>query len=364
MPQATPLTQRMIRLMLIGPLPPPMGGATRHFLTIVEDLSAQDGFRVTTIDTSRGERHSQPLFNLLAGLRTIFAMLRHLWQVDVVSYHASNRGAFHFGPFIVALSRLAGRPVMVRIFGGSFGDYYQARGRLGRAIVRRFVLSADVVLLQTRRAIAQLESVASGRLVWFSTYIRSPSVLERQAASGATPATCSRFVYLGHLWRAKGIETLLESAPLLPRDASIDLYGPLDEYTVDDIRLRGQGRVRYCGLLSHAEVDARLWSYDCLVLPTFHESEGYPAVLAEAFAHGIPVVTTRWLSIPEIVDESCGILIEPRDTRAFVEAISRLSADPALWRKLKAGAAARAAQFDHTHWSRVFEQICGQLAQA
>jgi glycosyltransferase involved in cell wall biosynthesis len=291
-------------------------------------------------------------------------MLRHLWQVDVVSYHASNRGAYLFGPFIVALSRLARRKVMVRIFGGSFGDYYQARGRLGRAIIRRFVLGADVILLQTRRAIAQCEAVASGRLVWFSTYIRNPVGPERQAATGTARATCSRFVYLGHLWRAKGVETLLESASQLPGDASIDLYGPLDEYTADDIRIRGQGRVRYCGLLSHAEVDTRLWNYDCLVLPTFHASEGYPAVIAEAFAHGIPVIATRWLSIPEIVDESCGILIEPRDTRSFVEAVSKIRGDPALWQALKSGAAARAAQFDHAHWSRVFEEICVQLARA
>jgi glycosyltransferase involved in cell wall biosynthesis len=86
-------------------------------------------------------------------------------------------------------------------------------------------------------------------------------------------------------------------------------------------------------------------------------------VIAEAFAHHIPVITTRWLSIPEIVDETCGILIEPCDTRAFVEAVSKVQGDPALWQTLKSGAAARATQFDHARWSRVFEEICGQLAQ-
>jgi hypothetical protein len=37
--------------------------------------------------------------------------------------------------------------------------------------------------------------------------------------------------------------------------------------------------------------------------------------------------------------------------------------DPELWRRLQAGARARAAMFDHAHWSRVFELLCERLAQ-
>ncbi len=154
---------------------------------------------------------------------------------------------------------------------------------------------------------------------------------------------------------------MLESAPHLPEGCFIDIYGPLDEYTPEDILARGKGRVRYCGFLSHSEVDAKLWDYDCLVLATFHASEGYPGVIAEAYAHGLPVITTRWLAIPEIVDDECGVLIDPGDTQAFVSAVTALHRDPERWRKLKEGAQARAKQFNHTTWSRRFEEICEQL---
>ena len=120
--------------------------------------------------------------------------------------------------------------------------------------------------------------------------------------------------------------------------------------------------MRYRGFLTHDEVDARLWDYDCLVLPTFHASEGYPGVIAEAFVHGLPVITTRWLAIPEIVDESCGLLIPPRDTRAFIER-SRDPRRPVLWQRLKAGARAKAGLFDHARWSKAFEEICEWLRE-
>jgi glycosyltransferase involved in cell wall biosynthesis len=350
----------MIRLLLIGPLPPPTAGTTRHFKTLVEDLSANRGFDVVAIDTSRGERHRSFVSNLASGARTIAQVVKSVRRVDIVSFHASNRAMFLFGPVVVALCRLARRPVILRIFGGSFGDYYAARGPLGRALIRRWILSADAVLLQTKRAIGQLHGVGRGALMFFSTYIRPPRD-PAGASIAAARERCARFVYLGHLWRAKGIETILDASASLPGDATIDVYGPQDEYSGTEIDGRGLGRVRYGGLLSEEEVDARLWHYDCLVLPTRHPSEGYPGVIAEAFAHGIPVITTRWLAIPEIVDESCGVLVEPDDTRAFVAAISALHGDPERWRRLKAGACARAQAFDHGVWSRRFEEICGDL---
>ena len=37
-----------------------------------------------------------------------------------------------FGPFIVGLCKLARKPVVLRIFGGGFGDYYFARAGSGK----------------------------------------------------------------------------------------------------------------------------------------------------------------------------------------------------------------------------------------
>ncbi len=359
------MSASIIRILLVGPLPPPMGGNTRHFRTLVDDLNRHAGFSIRLINTSRGHEHSRRISNIVAALRTMLALVANLRGADIVSYHASNRGMLLFGPLVVALGKLVNKPTVLRIFGGSFGDVYGNQNGIVKAVIRRLILSSDVVLLQTRRSIRQLQDKATGQLVWFSTYVRTGPRTPRQVeARRDGDERCSRFVFLGHLWRAKGLETILEAAPDLPGDSSVDIYGPLDEYTADEIRVRGLGRVRYHGTLSHGDVDSKLWEYDCLVLPTFHSSEGYPGVIAEAFAHGLPVITTNWLAIPEIVDEHCGILIEPGDTRAFVAAVTALYRDRARWQKLREGARTRAAQFDHSVWSRKFVEICQQLVNS
>jgi glycosyltransferase involved in cell wall biosynthesis len=332
-----------------------MGGDTRHFATLLADLRGNSRFDVRLVNTSRGQNFLSPLHNIGVAIRTGWALITQAWRVDVVSFHASDRGMVMFAPLVVGLAKLLRRRVIVRLFGGSFGDFYPRQSAFTKWIIRRWVLGADVILLQTQRMVKQLAGIGRGRLEWFSTYIK---LTPRPAGAREPGAQCSRFVFLGHLWRTKGVETLLESATQLPDGAHIDLYGPLDEYTAEAVERRGAGRVHYRGFLSHSEVETRLWDYDCLVLPTFHEGEGYPGVIAEAFAHGLPVITTRWLAIPEIVDESCGHLIEPGDTAAFVAAVHRLSSDAGHWRALQAGAAKRAADFDHQVWARKFELLC------
>jgi len=357
------LDTRVIRILLIGPLPPPMGGATRHFLTLQEDLGRDPGFRVKLINTSRQQGFTSPVRNIVVALKTLYSIILNVGRTDIISFHASDRGMFRLGPTIVGLCKLAGKPIVLRIFGGSFGDFYERQNRIGRWIIRKLILSSNVVLLQTHRTIRQLQGHSTGRLEWFSTYVQAslrPAELIERSKNGQG-RVCQDFIFLGHLWRNKGLEVMLDAAPNLPGNTSIDIYGPLDEYTEKDIQKRGMGRVRYGGFLTHSQVGAKLCKYDCLVLPTFHPSEGYPGVIAEAFTLGLPVITTNWLSIPEIVDDQCGILIPPRNTAAFVAAIEALHVDRALWRRLCQGARIRAAQFDHKVWSRKFESICEEL---
>ena len=57
-------------------------------------------------------------------------------------------------------------------------------------------------------------------------------------------------------------------------------------------------------------------------MPTFHEGEGYPGIILEAFSVGMPVISTHWNSIPEIVmHNENGLLVPIKDTECLKKGI-------------------------------------------
>ena len=73
---------------------------------------------------------------------------------------------------------------------------------------------------------------------------------------------------------------------------------------------------------------------DVLILPS--RSEGVPLVVLEALASARPVVASNVGSIPEVLDSSCGILVDKPEAMEFARAIHRLLDQPELREKMGA----------------------------
>ena len=65
---------------------------------------------------------------------------------------------------------------------------------------------------------------------------------------------------------------------------------------------------------------------DIFCFPTFYLAENQPGNLIEAMAHGLPVVTTRWRSIPEMLPENYPGLVDPRSPEQIADALVNLAA--------------------------------------
>jgi glycosyltransferase involved in cell wall biosynthesis len=66
--------------------------------------------------------------------------------------------------------------------------------------------------------------------------------------------------------------------------------------------------------------------------------------LAEAIAHGMPVVSTAAGAIPQTVPAGAGVLVPPDDAPALAQALRGLIDTPAQWRRLAANALAAATR--------------------
>jgi glycosyltransferase involved in cell wall biosynthesis len=72
--------------------------------------------------------------------------------------------------------------------------------------------------------------------------------------------------------------------------------------------------------------------------------EGYGMALAEAIAHGLPVVSTMAGAIPDTVPPEAGLLVPSDDAAALARALRRLISNPTERRRLATNARAAAVQ--------------------
>jgi len=96
-------------------------------------------------------------------------------------------------------------------------------------------------------------------------------------------------------------------------------------------RLRSAQRLVLAGL--RQDLAAVYNALDMLVIPS--RSEGMTTVLLDAMLMGVPVVSTRVGTVPQIVrDGETALLVPIDDTQALADAIARLAADKPLRRRL------------------------------
>ena len=81
----------------------------------------------------------------------------------------------------------------------------------------------------------------------------------------------------------------------------------------------------------------------CFVYPSYFEGFGLPVV--EAMQCGVPVIAGNRTSLPEIVGEA-GLLFDPFDTKALVEALTKLIDDSACRTALRTKGLERAKDFN------------------
>lgn len=151
---------------------------------------------------------------------------------------------------------------------------------------------------------------------------------------------------VGRLVPWKGFGALIEILPALP-GWHLVLAGDGPMRPALEARahtLAVAGRVTFTGALPRAQVLGWYRRADAYLLNTSFESFSYQ--LLEAMISGVPVVTTRIGSIPELlIDGVEGVLCAPDDVCAFQEALQSIEREPELWKKRTKAAMHKAETF-------------------
>ena len=145
-----------------------------------------------------------------------------------------------------------------------------------------------------------------------------------------------RALFLAHCTREKGLfasaEAVLRANRLLagrglPMRIKLTIAG---NFVTDDEREEFKrlhqdsvfaATIEYAGFVSGEKKDQLLRQADLFIFPTQYLGENQPVNLIEAMAFGLPIVTTRWRSLPEMLPPNYPGLVDDQDPDKIAAAI-------------------------------------------
>ena len=197
----------------------------------------------------------------------------------------------------------------------------------------------------------------------------------RYTCASETPWPDARPVvlYTGHLFREKGIETLVEAARLLAPDVAVKVAGGMPQHVAEWHRRvveYGPDNVEFLGHLPPDRIPPLQKGADLLVLPNsgrHPHSARYtsPMKVFEYMAAGKPIVASDVPAIREVLRHSTNAwLVPPDDPAALADAIRALVADLALGRRLGHQARIDVRQYRWTRRAKALVKAAGYEVHA
>ena len=186
----------------------------------------------------------------------------------------------------------------------------------------------------------------------------TPPSERSQSAVGA------EVLFVGRLLHGKGLSLLLESVGQLRAeglDVALTLVGDGPARVELETTARAVGivnHVQFLGAVGQDDIRGFYERADIFCLPSF--AEGIPVVAMEAMATELPVVSTRIMGIPELVEDGEeGLLVPPGRQDRLADALRALIRSPSERRRM--GAAGRRKvmrDFDVSASARAMRAAC------
>lgn len=333
---------RKLRLMIVGPLPPPIGGVETFTQAILES-DAFAPFELAHCDTTKKRaKATQGRFDPLNFAWAFVHAMRLLrdtgrFHPDVVYVPVAGTWSGVLRDLLLAvLAKRTGALVIGHQHAGDIADVLARGGWLGRIVRAGFdQFDAMLVLGAPWREMFERWGLSCPIAI-------CPSTLRREVFEHGEAFTRvvrreppARVLYVGQVGRRKGVHDLLNAVKRL-RDGGLSIeltvvgpaqrVGELEAAQALAGELGLDGPVRFTGALTGPPLYEHFRTHDFFALPSY--VEGIPAVLYEAGAFEMPVVTTPVGAITDLVrDGENGFLVEPGDVDALADRLRRLATD-------------------------------------
>lgn len=274
-----------------------LDGQTIKTKIITEELQRQLGqAQVSIIDTHGG------LKTLAKAPHQCLSALQK--SRNVVIFPAHN-GLRVYAPLLSRLRHFfKGRRLHYVVIGGWLPQFLQKRKHLAKAL-RGF----DAIYVETSTMKAALEAQGFGNIFVMPNCKKLEVLSEDELVypQGLPLKLCT----FSRVMKEKGIGDAVEAvrnvnAELGYEAYTLDIYGQVDPAQTEwfeALKSSFTEGVRYCGCVDANKSVQALQGYFALLFPTHFYTEGIPGTIIDAYAAGVPVISAKWESYSDVVEE-------------------------------------------------------------
>lgn len=339
-----PSPSRTARILLVGPSLDILGGQAVQLSRLLEHLHSTPGIEVGFLPVNPRLRGPLRALQRVKYLRTVAtsvayfsALLRRVPQYDVVHAFSASYYSYLLAPLpALVAAKLYGKRTVLNYRSGEADDHLANWRRSAAPTMRRF---ADAIV------------VPSGYLVdVFARYgLRAESIFNfvdlEQLPHREREVLRPIFLSNRNFEPLYNVRCTLDAFAIVQSEipgARLILAGDGSQRTALEARARELAlhNVTFVGRVTPDRMGALYDEADIYV--NSPDIDNMPGSIIEAYAVGIPVVTTDAGGIPYIVrDQETGLMVPKGDARSLAAAALRLLREPGLAQRLAAEARTR-----------------------
>jgi glycosyltransferase involved in cell wall biosynthesis len=334
----------MENVLLVGQTPPPVNGQT----TMIQELldGEYQGIRLHHVRMTFSRTINE------VGTFQIRKMLMLLttWAQIVAARWKSQASILYFPPagptlipvirdiFLLITTRWMFRFTVFHFHAAGLNEIYPRLPWILRPLYNLAYRNADLAIFTAKSSSAAGVALGAKKITIVPNGIPD-------AAAGEIPLrnpekACPSILFMGILCEGKGVLTLIEACALLRKAGTsfrVVCAGTFDAGTsrqdVDEL-LASHGLTEYFefpGVLRGAAKSRAFIDADIFCFPSHYFAESSPVVLIEAMSFQLPIVTTDWRGISDIVGASGGaFIVEPKQPEHVAAGLSSLLKDSGL----------------------------------
>jgi glycosyltransferase involved in cell wall biosynthesis len=347
-----------IVILVVGQTPPPFGGQAVMIQLLLDGRYEGVQLRHVKLESSRdlgsmGKWQFAKLWRLMQVVANIYyAKLR--WQPDALYYPPCGPGLLPVARDIAVLAttRYLFHSTIFHFHASGLTEYSKRLNPIVKMLFDFAYGRPDIAIRLSKSAPAEGPNLDCREEYIIANGIpdAAGTAIERTQTFGCP----LQILFVALMSADKGVLVAIEAVSiLLQRGANVQLtcVGGWESATVRNLAetlIDPSHKVHFAfpGVLVGEEKWDQYRAADIFCFPSFFHAETFPLVLLEAMSFSLPIVSTHWRGIPDVVEENVNaVLADPRNVSSCVQGLSTLIDDSSL--RTRMGQASRKRFLEH-----------------